>query len=141
MRSPTEIPFPTHQLATDPAASESDSDRDRDRDHDRDRDDRAWVIPTVTTVLLVLLVPFAMVCAFGAAMSTDSCGSDECQALDKWVSVIGATLLVGLFVTPGACLASWLVPWKQRWAATRLCLALLALAPPSIVVCLTLTLP
>lgn len=139
MRTPTEIPFPTHQLATDPATSAPDSDRDRDRT--RDRDDRAWVIPTVTTVLLVVLVPFAVVCALGAAMATDPCGPGECQALDKWVSVIGSTLFVGLVVTPGAYLASWLVPWKQRWAAARLCLALLALAPPSVVVFLTFTLP
>jgi hypothetical protein len=100
------------------------------------------VAPTVSTVLLTVLVPTALVFGGFSAMATDSCGPDDCSsALMTWLDVIFGTFAAGVVVTPGACIAAWVLPWRRRWAAARVCLALLALAPPLLVLFLVVTLP
>ncbi|MFF9286987.1 hypothetical protein [Streptomyces griseosporeus] len=107
-----------------------------------DRDRRAWIAPTVATVLLLVLGPAALLLGGLSAMATDSCGPDDCsQALETALSLIYGTLFFGSFLTFGAWLTSWVLPWTRRWSALRAWLAVAALLPPVFVLLLVFTLP
>ena len=85
-----------------------------------ERDPRAWVAPTVATVLGALLAPVAFLFGGLSVMATDSCGPDDCsQALTTTLNVIFGTLFFGGVLAGGAWLASWLLPWTRRWSAWR----------------------
>ncbi|MET9774744.1 hypothetical protein ABZ023_10845 [Streptomyces sp. NPDC006367] len=106
------------------------------------RDRFAWAAPTVATALLVVLVPAALLFGGLSAMATDSCGPDDCsQALTTALSLIYGTLFFGGFLTFGALVAAWAIPWTLRWSALRLCLALVSLLPPLFVLLLVFNLP
>ncbi|WP_055688683.1 hypothetical protein [Streptomyces prasinus] len=107
-----------------------------------DQDRRAWVAPTIATVLLTVLEPVALLAAGMSPMATDSCGPDDCSqalmtALDMvlWGTVLGGAL------TLCAWLTSWLLPWRTRWSVPRIWAAALSLLPPLFIVLLVFHLP
>ncbi|POX50286.1 hypothetical protein C3489_22890 [Streptomyces sp. Ru71] len=107
-----------------------------------DRDPRAWIAPTLATVLLALLGPAALIFGGLSAMATDACGPDDCsQALQTSLSLIYGTLSFGGFVTFGTWLTAWLLPRQRRWSALRAWLAAASLLPPLFVLVLVFTLP
>ncbi|WP_069773846.1 hypothetical protein [Streptomyces sp. LUP30] len=111
-------------------------------DHRDQRDPRARVAPLVATVLLVLLVPFAVGLGCLSAMATDSCGPDSCSsALMTSLTLIYGLLAYGGFFTFLAYVALWALPRTRRWAAPRAWLAAAAVTPPAAVLFLVLTLP
>ncbi|MFC8367229.1 MULTISPECIES: hypothetical protein [unclassified Streptomyces] len=107
-----------------------------------ERDPRAWVAPTVATVLGALLAPVAFLFGGLSVMATDSCGPDDCsQALTTALNVIFGTLFFGGVLAGGAWLASWLLPWTRRWSVPRVWLAGLSLLPWLFVLVLVFNLP
>lgn len=109
----------------------------------RDRPDRlAWIAPTAATVLLVVLAPTALLFGALSPMATDSCGPDDCsQALTTSLTLIFGTLFFGGFLSFGAWLTAWVLPWTCRWSVPRVWLAAVSLLPPLFVLFLVLTLP
>lgn len=109
--------------------------------HDH-RDRRAWVAPTVATVLLALLVPPAVVFGGLSAMATDGCGPDDCSsALMTSLTLIYAILVYGGLFTFVAYVTTWALPWTHRWSALRVWVAAAAVSPPVAVLFLVFTLP
>lgn len=109
------------------------------RDH---RDPMAWIAPTVATVLLALLCPTALLLGGLSAMATDGCGPDHCsEALTTSLSLIYGTLFFGGFLTLGAWVTAWALPWTRRWSVTRIWLSAVSLLPPLFVLLLVFTLP
>ncbi|MFI9822798.1 hypothetical protein ACIHFC_20330 [Streptomyces sp. NPDC052013] len=107
-----------------------------------DRDPWAWVAPAIATALLMFLVPAALLFGGLSAMATDSCGPDDCsQALMTSLTLIYGTLFFGGFLTFGAWLTSWLLPWTPRWSVLRAWAAAVSLLPPLFVLTLVFTLP
>ncbi|MET7293281.1 hypothetical protein ABZS79_14300 [Streptomyces griseoloalbus] len=106
-----------------------------------ERDHRAWVAPTVATVLGSVLVPSAGLLGAMSVMATDGCGSDCSQALTTTLTLIYGTLFIGGFLATGAWLTSWLLPWTRRWSVLRAWLAGLSLLPPVLVLVMVFTLP
>ncbi|WP_406726842.1 hypothetical protein WJ438_22555 [Streptomyces sp. GD-15H] len=110
--------------------------------HPADRDPRAWVAPTVATVLLTVLEPVALLVGAMSAMATDSCGPDDCsQDLMTALDVVHWTMLFGGILTLCAWLTSWVLPWKPRWLALRVAAAFLSLVPPLFLILLVFNLP
>ncbi|WP_153535261.1 hypothetical protein [Streptomyces sp. RB17] len=106
------------------------------------RDPRGWVAPTVSTALMVVLGPAALLFGGLSAMATDSCGPDDCSAaLDTALAWIYRLLTYGGVVSIAALLTAWLLPWKRRWTAARAAASLVALLPPLSVLLLVCTLP
>ncbi|MFJ3658982.1 hypothetical protein ACIPPM_00760 [Streptomyces sp. NPDC090119] len=106
------------------------------------RDPRAAVIATMTTALLVILGPVAVMFGGLSAMATDSCGPDNCSAaLDTSLAWVYGLLTYGSALSFGSLLTTWLLPWKRRWSAARVSAAVLTLLPPVGVVMLVCTLP
>ncbi|MEV5875082.1 hypothetical protein AB0L75_12770 [Streptomyces sp. NPDC052101] len=107
-----------------------------------DRDPHAWVAPTVATALAVVLGPAAVMFGGLSVMATDSCGPDDCSAaLNTALSWIFGLIFYGFPVSAAALLTAWLLPWKRRWSAARVWVALGALLPPLAVLYLAFTLP
>lgn len=107
-----------------------------------ERDPRAWVAPAIATALGAFLLPVALLFGAMSVMATDSCGPDDCsRALETALSVIHGTLLFGNVLAGAAWLASWLLPWRRRWAVPRIWLAGLSLLPSVSVLVLTFNLP
>ncbi|MFF9487060.1 hypothetical protein [Streptomyces sp. NPDC014676] len=107
-----------------------------------ERDPRAWVAPTVATVLGALLAPVAFLFGGLSVMATDGCGPDDCsQALTTALNMVFGTLFFGGILAAGAWLASWLLPWTRRWSVPRAWLAGLSLLPWLLVLALVFNLP
>ncbi|MFG3007639.1 hypothetical protein [Streptomyces calvus] len=112
------------------------------RQYRAERDRRAWVAPTVATVLGAVLTPSAVLLAAMSVMATDGCGPDDCsQALTTALSLIYSTLFFGGFLTTGAWFAAWLLPWTRRWSVLRAWLAGFSLLPPVLVLVMVFMLP
>jgi hypothetical protein len=106
------------------------------------RDPGAWVTPALVTALMAALGPAAVMFGGLSAMATDSCGPDHCsQALETSLAWIYGLLSYGSALSLGALITAWVLPWKLRFAATRICLALVALLPPLAVLLLVFSLP
>ncbi|MFC0497607.1 hypothetical protein ACFFKE_22735 [Streptomyces mutabilis] len=105
------------------------------------RDRTAWIAPTVATVLLTVLVPAAAFLGLLSVMATDSCGTDCSRALTTSLTLIHGTLFFGAFLTHGAWVTAWALPWTRRWSALRIWTAALSLLPPVFVLILVFTLP
>ncbi|MEU2925136.1 hypothetical protein ABZ636_08745 [Streptomyces sp. NPDC007251] len=107
-----------------------------------ERDPRAWVAPVISTVLMGVLGPAAVMFAGLSVMATDSCGPDDCSAaLNTSLSWIFGLLLVGGPLCLVALATAWALPWKRRWTVARAWTAALALVPPVGVLFLVFTLP
>ncbi|MFG3044021.1 hypothetical protein ACGFZR_03700 [Streptomyces sp. NPDC048241] len=110
--------------------------------HEDVRDPRAAVVCTITTALLVVLGPAALMFGGLSAMATDSCGPDNCSAaLDTSLAWVYGLLTYGSALSLVSLLTTWLLPWKRRWSAARVSAAVLTLLPPVGVVMLVCTLP
>lgn len=110
--------------------------------HPADRDRRAWVAPTVATVLLTFLGPVALLVGAMSPRATDSCGPDDrSQALTTALDMVLRAMPLGGVLTFGARLTSWLLPWNTRRMTLRITAAFLSLAPPLFVVLLVFDLP
>ncbi|WP_235787149.1 hypothetical protein [Streptomyces mutabilis] len=55
--------------------------------------------------------------------------------------MIYGTLFSGAFLTHGAWVTAWALPWTRRWSALRIWMAALSLLPPVFVLILVFTLP
>ncbi|MGY3202475.1 hypothetical protein [Streptomyces sp. TE5632] len=110
--------------------------------HPADRDRWAWVVPTVATLLLTVLVPVALLMGALSAVATYNCGPADCsQELMTAQDVVHWTMLLGGVLTFRAWLTSWLLPWKPHWSTPRIAAAFLSLAPPLFVILLVFDLP
>lgn len=110
--------------------------------HPADRDRRAWVAPTVATVLPTFPGPVALLVGAMSPMATGSCGPDDCsQALTTALDVILRAMPLGGVLTSGAWLTSWPLPWSIRRTTLRIAAAFLSPAPPLFVVLLVFDLP
>ncbi|AQS69016.1 hypothetical protein [Streptomyces pactum] len=105
------------------------------------RDRTAWIAPTVATVLLAVLVPAAALLGGMSVMATDGCGNDCSRAMTTSLKLIYGTLFFGAFLTHGAWITAWALPWTRRWSVPRAWLAGLSLLPPVFVLTLVFTLP
>lgn len=106
------------------------------------KDSGAVVIATMTTAVLVILGPAALMFGGLSAMATDSCGPDNCSAaLTTSLTWVYGLLTYGGFLSLMALLTTWLLPWKRRWTTARVSAAALALLPPVGVLVLVCTLP
>lgn len=98
--------------------------------------------PLLATVLALLLNPVALFLGGLSVMATDACGPDDCSpALMRHLDMIYGVLEFGWPVVLAAIAAAWLLPWRRRWSAARVWLAMVSLTPPLLVLALVLTLP
>ncbi|MFD0338360.1 hypothetical protein ACFVH0_06635 [Streptomyces sp. NPDC127117] len=94
------------------------------------RSANAWAAPMIATVLSFFLTCFGMFAIGFAAMATDSCGPDDCSSdITVPLGLMAYGLYATPFVTPLALITAWVLPWRPRWTAARMCAAAIAVLP------------
>ncbi|MEV4743973.1 hypothetical protein [Streptomyces sp. NPDC049555] len=88
------------------------------------RDDRAWLVRSLTTLVMLPLLFMDFVSIGLSPMATDSCGPDHCsQALNNALMaapILWLTAVVLLIV-------SWVLPSRTRFSPARTTTAVLSL--------------
>ncbi|MEU4849217.1 hypothetical protein [Streptomyces gilvosporeus] len=94
---------------------------------DGDSDPNAWIAPLASTAITAITGFFAVIVGMMSPMVCDSCSSAEA---DRFGTLFLA-YFCGLLVPVALLLASWILPWRRKYAVIRIVLA--ALAPCSVV--------
>ncbi|NEA72336.1 hypothetical protein [Streptomyces sp. SID13588] len=87
------------------------------RVHAPDHDRRAWVVPTVASVVAVPLLAVDALMFLASQIPPDSCDSDPCAA-PGFHGSLGAPCLV--FLAGVAVLLCWVLPWRRRFRTVRI---------------------
>jgi hypothetical protein len=93
---------------------------------------RAWVSPFASSLVTLPLALCAFVYASFSSMACDSCESAASARFEATIAVGYDVLRIVLGLSLAVLLASWTLPWRERYAGTRWVLA--ALAPCLVVI-------
>lgn len=87
---------------------------------------RSWVAPLISTLFTVPAAFLAFVFAGLSPMACDSCARPDQTRFDATFGTAFAVFTWGLAVPAVLLVLSWMLPWRHRYAARRVVLALAA---------------
>jgi hypothetical protein len=87
---------------------------------------RAWLGPLVSTIVTLPTALLLFGIASISAMACDSCESTEAHRFEQSLARSTTGLLIGYAIAGLILLAAWALPHRQRNAACRLALSVLA---------------
>ncbi|GAA2707330.1 MULTISPECIES: hypothetical protein [Streptomyces] len=89
------------------------------------RDGRAWLVRSLTTLVMLPLLALDFVFIGLSPMATDSCGPDHCsQELTNALAAAPVLWLTAVVLL----IASWALPSRTRFSSARTTMAALSLA-------------